>query len=74
MEQTPIDKIAGMNEAIPLRRCEYPEYARPTAGIIGQQKTVHTRTKRVSNLLHFSQASSTAEADMLKKLRCVGVE
>jgi len=45
MEQTVMTKREGMKDAMPLRRWLYPEYARPTAGMIGQQKTVQTRTK-----------------------------
>ena len=62
-----MDRIPGMNEAMPLRRWEYPEYARPTAGMIGQQKTVHTRTNKVSVRSHFAHASRTAEVAMIKE-------
>lgn len=62
MEQTATERIAGMKEARPLRRVEYPEYPRPTAGIIGQQNTLHTSMNAVSVLLQASQACKTDAA------------
>lgn len=35
IEQTEMTKIEGMKDAMPLRRWLYPEYASPTAGMIG---------------------------------------
>jgi len=40
-----------MKDTNPLRLVEYPEYPGPTAGIIGQQKTLQMRMKAVFSLI-----------------------
>lgn len=59
IEHIPIDSSEGRNEAIPFRRCEYPLYASPTAGIIGQQNTVQVRMKSVSVREHSAHEERT---------------
>jgi hypothetical protein len=72
MEQTATESIAGIKDARPLRRVEYPEYPKPTAGMIGQQKTLQTRMKAVSVLLQASQACTTDEAVIvIGRSRCI---
>lgn len=50
---------AGKKLARLFRRVEYPEYASPIAGIIGQHSTQHTKTNTVSILSQLSQPALT---------------
>jgi hypothetical protein len=56
------------DKPMPERRCEYPEYASPTAGMMGQQKTVQTRTKSVSVRSHASQSFRISEDILAERM------